>query len=188
MAKLILISGPPRSGKDTMADIFSKEHNFWKEKFAKPLEDGLRGFFGLASEPYRIWRNEKKEQVYPPAGVSFRKAMQTLSEEWAKPTMGSDIFGRLAADRLLDPLLDGIRRFVFSDCGFTAECLPVMRHFHPDEIHLVRIYREGCSFLGDTRDYPDISCFKPSNVHDLNNTDGMVNMLDMVQELVEAEE
>ena len=170
MANLILISGPPRSGKDTLAKWLSNTVDYKLMKFAEPIERALRGFFGLDYHEFAKRREDLKDDPWPLLqGKSFRQCMQSFSEDWAKQ-YGQDIFGRLAAYRVRRDKDEGFNKFVFSDCGFTAEIVPVLRHFLTEEVVLVRLFREGCSYDGDTRSYPNLAMLPADlDVRDYHN-------------------
>lgn len=169
MANLILISGPPRSGKDTLAKWISNTMDYKAMKFAEPIERALRGFFGMNYAEFAERRNELKDEPWPLlGGKTFRNCMQSFSEDWAKQ-YGKDIFGRLAAYRVRHDKDEGFGKFVFSDCGFTEEVAPVIRCFTPEEVILVRLFREGCSYEGDTRSYPNLALLPDIEVRDYHN-------------------
>ena len=46
---------------------------------------------------------------------------------------------------------------VVSDSGFDYEAEPVVRHFGAEHTFLVRLYRSGCDFKGDSRGYISLS-------------------------------
>lgn len=156
MAKLILISGPPHSGKDELADFIEHRYPYEGMKFASPIGRALKAFFNMDDADYEFYRNAAKDKPWKFLGdKTFRQCMQSFSEDWAKQ-YGKDIFGRLAARRISDAMNAGLTHFVFSDCGFSEELPPVMQLFNPADIVLVKLSREGCTYVGDTRNYPII--------------------------------
>lgn len=154
MAKLILISGPPRSGKDELAKHIANNFPYELVKFAAPIELSLKAFFCMDADEFRIRRNALKDDPWPfVGGKTFRNVMQSFSEDWAKQ-YGKDIFGRIAAKRVREAMSGGLTHFVFSDCGFSEELPPVMQLFNAADIVLVKLFREGTTYVGDTRNYP----------------------------------
>ena len=187
MANLILISGPPRSGKDTLAGWLSNTVDYKPMKFARPIELALRGFFGLDHYEFNRRRNDLKDDPWPLIqGKSFRQCMQSFSEDWAKQ-YGQDIFGRIAAYNVGRDKDEGFNRFVFSDCGFTAEVAPVIRRFTVEEVVLVKLYRDGCTFEGDTREYPDVSAFPDLDVREYHNNGTEQELFEFGESLIMEE-
>lgn len=161
--RIILVNGPPKSGKDTLANAFVKQtthfgiigqHRVWgnKEKFAYPLYWALAEFFSVTIE----WLEEYKDEPVLPNGVTPRKALQDLSEVWAKNLFGQPVFGDLLAKRIKPttklPGNNFLRIYIVSDSGFQPEANAVHR-VHQNKVGLIRLMRNGTSYSGDTRDY-----------------------------------
>jgi len=187
MASLILISGPPRSGKDTLATWLSHVMDYKVMKFARPIERALQGFFGMNHHEFNERRNKLKDEPWQLLqGKSFRNCMQSFSEDWAKQ-YGSDIFGRIAAYNVVHDRDEGFNRFVFSDCGFTEEVAPVIRRFMVEEVILVKLFRDGCTYEGDTRNYPDVSQFDGIEIREYHNNGTEADLFDFGETLIEGE-
>lgn len=150
---IYLLNGPPRSGKDSLADLIMA-HEFAEvptrvEKFAEPLKIG--GSAALAI-PLEELESKWKETIIPGLGVTWRQYQISMSEDWYKPQFGMDIFGRLLVER--------IRRrpaqyYVVSDSGFTYEAQPLVDTFGADAVTVFHLHREGYTFEGDSRDWVD---------------------------------
>ncbi|CAM0062137.1 deoxynucleoside monophosphate kinase [Vibrio phage K406] len=92
-----------------------------------------------------------------PDGVrrSKREALIYVSENVIKPSFGEDAFGKALVAQLPE---NGI---VFvSDSGFPEELQPVIDHVGVENVLVVRIQREGCTFEGDSRSYLDPDMFE----------------------------
>jgi hypothetical protein len=96
--------------------------------------------------------------------LSVREAMIFTSECIAKPSFGKDYFGKARVDKILYGEND---LYVDSSCGFVEELPPVIEALGQENILLLRIHREGCTFEGDSR------TFIPDGV--INNTIDIVN-------------
>ncbi len=151
---IILVNGPPYSGKDTFAGIVKKYYSSVAShrKFSAPLKKGLTEMFRLTQ--HEVDRLEADKETPSPllGGMSWRQAQIWLSEEVMKPRFGADILGRLLCKGV-----DGIdprrRLVVVSDSGSITEA-QVVRERHGDHsVHVVELHKTGCSFKGDSRSY-----------------------------------
>lgn len=149
---IVFLNGPPSSGKDHFARILNARLGFKNEKFAKPITDGVSGMFGLNHIELEKYRGEAKDEPAPLFGdLTPRDVWISFSEQWAKPTFGQEIFGNLAAHRCR---MSNFDRICFSDSGFDREARAVCGAVEGKKL-LIRIFREGCSFEGDSRSYID---------------------------------
>lgn len=109
--------------------------------------------------------------------LSVREAMIYVSEVVAKPTFGSDYFGKAAAANLTKGDIN-----VFSDGGFVDELLPLIEEVGKENVMIIRIHREGCSFEGDSRDFlPDGLV---TETYDINNDDTLEELCLYVEDLI----
>lgn len=91
--RLIGLTGPARSGKDTAADVL-KDNGFHRYALASPLKKGLRVMLGL--NLYHTDGELKEEPIAALGGVTPRKLMQTLGTEWARHNIHDDVWLWLA--------------------------------------------------------------------------------------------
>lgn len=160
--KVILINGPPGSGKDTLAAGLSGYlPDLQIEKFARPIRDAAIATFPEVTEENL---EELKDKVGS-AGTTLRKWMTWFSEMLMKPLYGKPIFGVLLAQRLKQ---NKHRYIVVSDSGFAEEarelqCLPNIT------LLLVRLGRKGKTFAEDSRSYITLSDVP---ILDLENFEG----------------
>lgn len=156
MTKVVFLNGPPKSGKDTAANFLELEGPFPTDryKFAEPLRRMVPEMFGLSPKEWLgyIEGEEKDKPQDRLLGWTPRQLQIIASEEWIKPTFGQDFFGQVLKKKIenadVPPELA-----VISDSGFLEEAMPIVNHFRPENCILIRLYRSGCSFEGDSRDY-----------------------------------
>jgi len=157
--KIVLLNGPPRCGKDTIATYLEKEHGFYHTKFAKALKEGVHsilrlGTFDLMNRftplPHDYYEPLKDTRMSEFLGLTPREAYISLSEEYMKEKFGSAIYGDLLLRELLGVNNDFI---VVSDSGFFEEMIPILNQRNEFETVLLRITRPGTSFDGDSRSY-----------------------------------
>ena len=168
----LILNGPPQVGKDTLADLLVQncpgiqKKQFKERLYADTMEEfGLTRTVDQAEFMFRANERMKKEKPWKKlGGFSPRQALIHTSEYVIKPNQGSEYFGVAAAGECL---LSNAQVAVFSDGGFVDEIAP-LKEIYTNFI-VFRLYRNGCSFEGDSRTYlPD-----GSNVFDINLIDDM---------------
>lgn len=154
--RVIFFNGPPRSGKDTAVNYLAGTRLWGSFKMSQPLKDAARAFFDISPHGVKSLEAIKDEPLPELFDDSYRKVQISLSEDWAKPRYGADVFGKLAARRvshILSPVA------LCSDSGFAEEAEPILRQIGRKNALLVRLHRSGHTFTGDSRSYitlPDV--------------------------------
>ena len=153
---LIILNGPPESGKDTLADYIIKfDKTCSKTKLAHPLKEGCKGLYGLTTEQMKYFesngtiKNSPHELFF---GKSWREVNIHLSEKYMKPTYGKDIFGKILANRIKTQGKPG-ETILVSDGGFDEEIVPLIEAFGKDKIVIIKLYRKDKTFKEDSRNY-----------------------------------
>lgn len=153
--KVLLLNGPPRSGKDTLAMslleqsvVFGGVKPVFVEKFAAPIKQHFADSWGVSLE----WIEWNKDNVFM-YGVTVRQMLIAYSEKYMKPLFGGGIFGKMMVSRLaeIEEHYSEPPTVVISDSGFAAEAREVIEAGH--EVHLIRLHRSGFDFKGDSRGY-----------------------------------
>lgn len=147
--RVIMLNGPPGSGKDTAAELlgsFQAHHHEMK----KVLHTLVREHYGVSEEEWAwMYRRENKESPQEGLGDKTpREAMIHISEDVIKPTHGPDYFAQRAADALTPNAMN-----VISDCGFPAEIKVMKERLGKENVLIVRLWRDGCDFSKDSRNY-----------------------------------
>jgi len=152
---ILILNGPPGSGKDAIAEalaaypVLTPEHL----EFKTPLHNIAIAMTGLPREDYFAIYSDRsiKEVIHPRLlGFSPRGLLIHISEVLCKPHFGKDYFGKMAADAVAASPRTSV---VFSDGGFPDEVNVLVNRFGKDKVGLIHLYREDCSFIGDSRDY-----------------------------------
>lgn len=167
--KIILLNGPPGSGKDLSGIIlrnmlqFERPHKdvslppFRPElmKFADPLKQAAHALFGIpfSCEHYEKehgheWKNQPQVEFY---GRKPRDVYIALSEEFVKQKFDVSFFGRVAFRRVKLEKQSNV--FIFTDSGFVEEAQPLITSFGVNNTIVIELSRNGCSFDGDSRGY-----------------------------------
>lgn len=159
--KVLLLNGPPRSGKDTIAEILKawNPSGVFLEKFAMPMKRVCPQIYSI---PLKIWREEldtpdnKDKPSKLLLGATPRKVQIDLSEKYLKPLHGPNVFGQLCLRRIRQASVGSSELVVISDSGFREEAEVLVKEFGADNVELWRISRPGCTFEGDSRSYIDL--------------------------------
>lgn len=122
--EIIGITGKKRSGKDTLANEFVNL-GYDLLSFAAPMKKMLQVILGHIQD-------DKKEEILPEFGVSYRHMAQTLGTEWGRNLISPDLWVKLL-ERQLRP--GG--KYVISDVRFNNEA-NFIRKFGGLLIHVER--------------------------------------------------
>jgi len=149
--KLIVLNGPPRCGKDTLANCLADVFDMSHVKFAGILKHMTHRLYGV-NDPDDIEQFDYcKDAPFPVFyGLTPRQAYIGVSEIYIKPTHGIDFFGK----RLLERINQIPKKlFVARDGGLIEELIPVVEGLGGENVLVVMITRPGCNFDGDSRSY-----------------------------------
>lgn len=149
MSKVVLLlNGPPSSGKDVLAEMLISKLGGVKQQFKDALYKHTAVLFQMELSAFvklATVRGTKDLSTPSLQGYSPREALIFTSENVYKPTYGQDYFGKYTTSKLEEGY-----NFV-ADSGFKIEAEVVTDHV--GKVLLVRIYRDGCTFEGDSRNY-----------------------------------
>lgn len=150
---LILLNGPPRSGKDEGAAYLYKKYNAHWFRMSQPIKDALRAMFNMTEAQYKECEAKKDTRMEFLFDLSFREAQIAFSEVFAKEVFGITVFGKLAARRVAQSVS---KMFVCSDSGFQQEAHPFIQLVGAKNVLVIRLHRTGCDFSQDSRSYINI--------------------------------
>lgn len=167
MKKIILVNGPPRSGKDTVGDIIEEIAGGQPVKFAASLKRATHAFFHALRNDFSVhgevlssalsasindayFEQTKAETSALLRGLTPREAYIAVSETFLKPTFDDDVFGDILADQIEG---SDKKLFVVTDSGFQSEAEVLIRRFGLDNVKLIRLTRTPYTFEGDSRNY-----------------------------------
>jgi len=156
--QVVLFNGPPKSGKDTIADALVQAVGpTWavNYKLSSVLKATARVMFSLSDTQYNaVERPENKDtKVYYLAGRSWREVLISLSEGYIKPTYGEGFFGLATAKALNTFSSSGYSHVFISDSGFKEEAETLVTMCPTCNFTLVRLHRAGTDFSNDSRSY-----------------------------------
>jgi hypothetical protein len=159
--KVVLFNAAPRCGKDIAANWCSKVFGGQHKEFKETLFNIALSIAPMTeSRWWEIYLNEDpnlptKDTLLEELGeLSQRQFLIRISENWVKPVFGKSYFGIKAAEGITQG------NYFFSDSGFKEEAIPLIDKVGEENILLVKIYRPGHTFSGDSRNYLPEKLFK----------------------------
>lgn len=151
---IIGLSGPPRSGKDSIASYLAAHIEDVRGvqpqilSLSLPMRQAAFTLAGLIYEPMEYERI--KDEVGPVLGVSIRTAMIQLSEEFVKPKFGHDFWARSLVGHLWNPVPPIL---IVPDMGFDAERLFFESMVGVENCVWAQVRRPDHDFSKDFRSY-----------------------------------
>lgn len=147
---ILIFNGPPASGKDE--SCLSLLHlGFTHLSFKTALFKETIFFYGVDEkwffDGYTRESKETKEEAL--GGLSRREALIYVSEDIIKPKYGQGYFGEKLALQIKNKDDD----ICISDGGFVEEIYPLINKVGADNIAIVQLTRDGCTFSSDSRRY-----------------------------------
>lgn len=150
--KAFLLNGPPRSGKDTAGEMLRGLTGGTLFKFADAVKTGAHTLHGFGWADAAYFEEVKEVPQEYLDGKTWRQAYIEFSEKMVKPVLGSDFFGKALVRKLKNHAAHGFVAIV-TDCGFAEEIRHVIDYAGSENVRLIRMYRDGCTFEGDSRSY-----------------------------------
>lgn len=167
--KVILINGPPSSGKDFAGKII---HQNWPNsyifKFATHVKSrsqkAVLDFEGC--EDITMFEDCKDDPSDWLLGKTPRQLWIAFSEKFMKPLFGNDVFGNFLLRDMI-PYLYKIEIAIVTDSGFEEEAKVLIDNLGAKNIYLIKLSRDGCDFGHDSRGYLDLSKYnvKSTRLH-----------------------
>jgi len=148
---IILLTGKPGCGKDTVANILSA-NQINHLKLADPLMKIMYAMFPNFNYEYNIKINNERALKESPnevfLGKSYRECMIWLAEECIKPKFGKDFFINNLLERIDN---SNFHMFVVSDLGFKNDELS---HIDPNKynVAVVKVTRDNLDNIKDSRE------------------------------------
>jgi hypothetical protein len=153
---IVILNGPPGSGKDTIANLIAETTENWMHlMFKEQLYYDVCKVYDVPLKkamPYFTDRKKKEKHTKVFGGLTPRGALIHVSEKIIKPMYGLHHYGAVLADRILNE--PDHMNYIISDGGFVAEMkvmLQMVEGIH--EVVIVQLRREGCTYEGDSRNY-----------------------------------
>lgn len=165
---LIGLSGPPRSGKDTLGNLvrdalISRQTPAECLALSLPMRHAVYGMLGMAySDAHYDRHKDDTFTVGHGRTTTIRQEMIALSEHHIKPRLGHGWWARALINRMRLPK-GGV--LIITDMGFAAEHDTFVEEFGAENCAWFHIHRNGHDFSNDSRSYVG----KGSNIYNNDN-------------------
>lgn len=153
MTNVLLLNGPPGCGKDSIAKELCRINSgqVFHEKFATPIREMICGLLGVSDDVLDSIKDEPQPFL---DYATPREYMIAYSEDFIKPRLGLDVWGRALRQRIMKTKTENSDSIVIvSDAGFPEEVQAVIDSFGFSRVILIALYRKKCTFVDDSRDY-----------------------------------
>lgn len=172
--RLIVLNGPPRSGKDTLAAMLPG----LKRKFSAPLKRAVPAIYGVADLiPDADLEKVKETQFDFLFGQSYRQA-QIAVFQWLERVHGPAVLGEIEARVLQANARHIMEKFsglvVYSDGGRGAEISALAASVGFDNMLIIQLVRDGTDYSNDIRSYVDIPEIKTIRLHNNGTPDDLI--------------
>lgn len=155
---VVVFNGPPYCGKDTLARMladYMESHGISAPVKEESLSLPLRHVaYAMVGETYNDASYAAfKETPFAEFGNrTGRQLMIDVSESFLKQVYGEKIMAQMLVARNSDWLdTDGV--LLIRDGGFQVEINALLDEIIADNIYVVQIHRDGCSFDNDSREW-----------------------------------
>lgn len=163
MQYIVGFNGPPRVGKDTIANCLRSMIDVectiptFTDHLARPMREMAMSLCGLDPKDFQSYTDEKDDprkllkRAVNGSWESLRQLMIATSEDFIKPRYGQDFWGRkLVADhKWLEQGLPGI--LIVPDIGFPVEVGVFDSMFPKTKTLIVQVDRPGTTWELDSR-------------------------------------
>lgn len=153
MKKIVIFNCPKRSGKDTTAQFLL---NMGVPASVKAFKDKLieialctslisKNEWNLRYDNYKDVPWDKLN------GLTQREYLIKISEDWVKPTHGSDYFGKALCNSILYDYENLADLIIITDGGFNSETEAVVKEFGENNVLILQWTRNNTDWSGDSR-------------------------------------
>jgi hypothetical protein len=150
--RVVAFNGPPRTGKDTLANLLklhlmsNYETAGIRVQLSLPMREAAFAMAGLGEYDEETYE-KLKDEVLPITGATLRQLMIDLSEEHVKPKYGKQFWVKSAMARIPE----GVEVAIVSDLGFWEELDFLQKTYGARNVVVVNTHREGKGWGSDSR-------------------------------------
>jgi len=164
--KIILLNGPPRSGKDTAARVIMRNLKECRHyKLSEPMKRSINQMFQLVGNDLQNVELHKDTPLPLFNNHTYRN-IQIEQFLLMEKLFGTDILGQMAALRIKGMATPCV---VISDAGRNEEVKPIIEAFGSRSVYCLFLSRPDTSYNKDIRQYLRAEQFMPSHIANIDN-------------------
>lgn len=184
--KIIIFNAPPGAGKDEAINYLKKNGTIFSFSFKSRLKAITLAIYNIPEKVWDAWYTREGKELRRPElmGKSQREALIHTSETVIKPVFGSRYFGQAEARNIIQNATEKYYIAACSDGGFNEEVRPLIDEFGAENVFIVRIHRDGCTFEGDSRNWIDIEEIPNENYIHVYNDDSFEHFYNQLDEVI----
>lgn len=163
-SSIILLNGPPQSGKNTIAStigVFLAANNigFTEIALAEKLRKISEILIGRTLDDAAYNKIKDQSLQFGETETTLRQLMINMSENFFKQHYGPNIWAQLAIAKIFAQSVNldynNSRKYivVITDLGFQEEIDAFTNEYYPNRLLLVHVNRPGKSFTNDSRKF-----------------------------------
>lgn len=182
---LVLISGPPRSGKNRAGACLAERLGADHFALSNMLKQLTHQHFGMGSElPPLEFESCKDTPMKEFGGRTPRQSYIMFSEKYLKPRYGNDYLGRVGKNRIKSNKEKG-RISIVSGVGFIDEIRPMIEAVGKFETLHIKIAPLRYKHIEDSREKVNLSNFdlKEINVENRGCSEFLAHLCQKLPEL-----
>lgn len=182
---LVLISGPPRSGKNRAGACLAERLDADHFALSNMLKHLTHQHFGMGAElPPLEFESCKDKPMIEFGGMTPRQSYIMFSEKHLKPRYGNDYLGRVGGNRIKSNKDKG-RISIVSGVGFIDEIRPMIEAVGKFETLHIKINPLRCEHIEDSREKVNLSNFdlKEINVENRGCSEFLAHLCQKLPEL-----
>lgn len=167
---IILLNGPPSSGKDTVTKLIRKQlANIMEWKMSYPLRRAFAAALQLPPNMVGLMLETYKDDPIFSGRTVTPRTWQIMFHKFMKDLFGDDYLGRIAVAGMRQLMT----KHIIVDIGMMEEVKPLIKEFGLDNIRAIQLSRPDCDYSIDSRsdldfDKVDITWLPLNNRHDLD--------------------
>jgi len=157
MAKIIVLCGPPKSGKDTFAgwiDSYKRKQephaSIVHVRLGLPLREITHALFGVPGSVMQFEHTKDAPSAYF-NGMTPREAYIWVDNAIVRPTFGNSHYAKITLRRLTNVHEDTL--MVINGPRDHEDTQPFIDEYGKDNVLVLNLHQEGTTWEGDSRSY-----------------------------------
>jgi hypothetical protein len=163
VAKILLIAGPPRAGKDTLAFLLEEKYRYRNDIFTRimilstPLKLATHFAFDVPNKLEHAYEHCKDEPHEDFLGLTPRQAYIHHAEEYMRKLYGRNVYTNILIKKIERSLTLPVNKsfsnglFIVPGAGFQEEVDTLINTFGSENTMLIMLNRTDTDYANDSR-------------------------------------